>query len=159
MVAAVRSVAMRRLGLLLLGFYGGLLAAAALTKRALPSQGDEESDEVALMAILGGVELASRARAFRGGAMLAWFGGVAVDLREAQLAPGAHLTVNALFGGVAIRVPVGWRVESSLHALAGGVEVNVPEPEDPEAPTLTIEGRAAFGGIAIAAKDDDADGA
>jgi Cell wall-active antibiotics response 4TMS YvqF len=143
---------MRRLGLLLLGFNAGVLAAAALVKKAFPSRGDEESDEVALVAILGGVELKSRARAFRGGSMLAWFGGVAVDLREATLAPDASLTVSALFGGVALRVPEGWRIESSVRALAGGVDVKVPEPEDPNAPTLRIDGLAGFGGVAIGAK-------
>jgi hypothetical protein len=145
---------MRRLGLLVLGFYAGLIAAAALVKRAFPSRGDAESDEVALVAILGGVELKSRAHAFRGGSMLAWFGGVAVDLQEATLAPGAHLTVSALFGGIAIRVPQGWRVESNVRALAGGVEVKVPEPEDP-APTLTVDGLAGFGGVAIGMKADE----
>ena len=61
-------------------------------KRALPSRGDAESDEVALVAIFDGVKLESRSQAFRGGSMLAWFGGVAVDLREAQLAPGALIS-------------------------------------------------------------------
>jgi Cell wall-active antibiotics response 4TMS YvqF len=145
---------MRRLGVFFLGFYAGLVAAAALLKRALPSYGDEESDEVALTAIFGGIELKSRAQAFRGGSMLAWFGGIAVDLREAQLAPNARLTVGALFGGVAIRVPMGWRVESSLRPIAGGVDVQVPDPEDPNAPTLIIEGLAGFGGVAIGAKAD-----
>ena len=69
--------------------------------------------------------------------MLAWFGGVAVDLREAQLAPGRAAVAHSLFGGIAIRVPVGWRVESSARALSGGVAVDVPEPDDPDAPTLT----------------------
>jgi hypothetical protein len=147
---------MRRLGLFLFGFYAGLIAAAALVRRALPSRGDEESDEVALMAILNGVELKSRAQSFRGGSMLAWFGGVAVDLREAQLAPEAHLSVSAIFGGIAIRVPPGWRVESNVRAFAGGVEISVPEPEDPNAPTLEIEGMAGFGGVAIGVKSTDA---
>ena len=147
---------MRRLGLFLFGFYAGLIAAAALVRRALPSRGDEESDEVALMAILNGVELKSRAQSFRGGSMLAWFGGVAVDLREAQLAPEAHLSVSAIFGGIAIRVPPGWRVESNVRAFAGGVEISVPEPEDPNAPTLRIEGMAGFGGVAIGVKSTDA---
>lgn len=155
MVSGGTLVPVRRLGLFLLGFYTGLIAAAALVRRALPSRGDEQSDEVALMAILNGVELKSRAQAFRGGSMLAWFGGVAVDLREAQLAPGAHLSVSAIFGGVAIRVPVGWRVESNVRALAGGVEVDVPEPEDPDAPTLKIDGTAGLGGVAIGAKAAD----
>jgi hypothetical protein len=146
----VRTV--RALGLLTLGAWGGFQAAAALTKRAIPSRGDEESDELALVAIYDGIDLKSRATAFRGGSMLAWFGGISVDLREATLAPGAHLTVNTLFGGVAIRVPAGWRLDSSLTALAGGVDVKAPEPEDPDAPTLTLDGRALFGGIAVGAK-------
>lgn len=146
----------RGLGLILLGAVGGVAGAAAVVKRVLPSTGDEESDEVALVAIFDGVELESRASAFRGGSMLAWFGGVAVDLRGATLAPGARLSVHSLFGGVAIRVPPGWRIESSLHALAGGVDVRSSEPDDPAAPTLTVEGMALFGGIAVGSRADDA---
>jgi len=156
MLATLRSLAMRRLrglGLLLLGFYGGFLAATALVKRMFPSRGDADSDEVALVAIRDGVRLQSRAQAFRGGSMLAWFGGVSADLRQATLAPGAHLTASAVFGGIAIEVPAGWRVESTASTLAGGVAVNVPEPEDPAAPTLTVDCMATFGGVAIKVGD------
>jgi len=142
----------RALRLTALGAVAGVAASGALLKRALPTRGDEESDEITLVAAFDGVELRSRATAFRGGSILTWFGGVAVDLREATLAPDAHLSVNSVFGGVAIRVPVGWRVESGMRALAGGVEVSVPEPEDPAAPTLTLEGLALFGGIAVGTK-------
>ena len=147
---------LRALALITFGTIAGFVAAAAALKRTLPSRGDAESDEVALVAILDGVELESRASAFRGGSMLAWFGGIAVDLREATLAPGARLSVHSLFGGVAIRVPPGWRVESSMHALAGGVDVSAPEPEDADAPTLMLDGLALFGGIAVGAKVADA---
>lgn len=142
----------RTLGLVLLGGVGGVAGAAAVVKRILPSSGGEESDEVALVAIFDGVELESRASAFRGGSLLAWFGGVAVDLRGATLAPGARLSVHSLFGGVAIRVPAGWRIESSLHALAGGVDVRSSDPDDPAAPTLTVEGMAVFGGISVGSR-------
>jgi Cell wall-active antibiotics response 4TMS YvqF len=155
MLAAVVSGVVRlvrTLGLFVVGFYAGLMTAAALVKRALPSRGDAESDEVAIFAIFGGAELKSRAQAFRGGSMLAWFGGVAVDLREATLAPGAELHAGALWGGVAIAVPEGWRVEATTRSLAGGVDVKVPEPEDPDAPILKVAASAAFGGVAIATK-------
>jgi hypothetical protein len=142
----------RALLLFKLGFWAGAIASAALMKRMFPSRGDAESDEVALVAILDGVEMKSRAQAFTGGSMFAWLGGIAVDYREAQLAPDAHLDVRSLFGGIAIRVPAGWRVESHVKAIAGGVQVDVPDPESDDAPTLRLDGFAAFGGIAVGAK-------
>ena len=53
-------------------------------------------------------------------------------------------------------MPTGWHVESKAQALGGGVAVNVPAPDDPEAPTLTIDGFVLFGGIAIGARVADA---
>jgi hypothetical protein len=145
-----------KLGLLLLAFWGGFMAAAAAVKRVLPSRGDSESDEVALMAVFDGQELRSEARAFRGGSMLAWYGGIDADLRDAQLAPGgAHLSVGALFGGVSIRVPSGWRVEKTMRAVAGGVEVSGENPEDPDAPTLVLDGYALCGGVAVSRKQPE----
>ena len=135
-----------------LGFWAGTFASAALLKRSFPSRGDAESDEVRLVAILDGIELKSRAQAFRGGSMFTWFGGIAVDLREAQLAPEAHLEVGSLFGGIALWVPAGWRVETDVQSLGGGVAIDVPEPEDAAAPTLRVTGFSAFGGIAVGAK-------
>jgi hypothetical protein len=142
----------RALLLFKLGFWTGMFASAALLKRALPSKGDEESNEVALVAALNGIELKSRAQAFSGGSMLSWLGGIAVDLREAQLAPNARLDLHSAFGGIAIRVPTGWRVESNVKSLAGGVAVNVPEPDAEDAPTLRLDGFTVFGGVAVGAK-------
>lgn len=146
----------RALGLMTFGSFAGLAGAAAFAKRAFPSKGDAASDEVALVAIFDGIEMKSRATAFRGGTMLAWFGGIAVDLREAQLAPDAHLTLHSFQGGIAVRVPLGWRVESRLKGITGGVAVNAPDPEDPAAPTLTLDGFALLGGIAVGARASEA---
>ena len=105
-----------------------------------------------LVAIFDGIELKSRATAFTGGSMLAWFGGIAVDLRDANLAPGAQLSLHALFGGIAIKTPPSWRIESKGTALAGGIDVRTPAQNDPEAPVLTLTATSLFGGIAIGAK-------
>ena len=137
-----------------LGFWAGMLAAAALMKRMFPSRGDADSDEVDRVAILDGVAIKSRAQAFRGGSMFSWLGGIAVDLRGARLAPDAHLDVRSLFGGIAIRVPPGWRIESDVKAIGGGVAVNAPDPETDGSPTLRLEGFSAFGGIAVGAKPE-----
>jgi hypothetical protein len=148
---------MRRLRSLLLfelGVWAGLAAGAAFVKAAVPSRGDEDSDEVSLVAVLDGIDLKSRAKAFKGGSMLAWLGGIAVDLREAELGPEARLSVRTLFGGIAIKTPPTWRVESSVKALAGGVDVRTPAADDLSAPVLTLEGLALFGGVAVGAKVD-----
>ena len=142
----------RGLLLLKLGAWLGMMGAAAFVRRAVPSHGDEESDELQLVAVFDGVELTSRATAFRGGSMLAWFGGISVDLREAELAPGAQLTLHTLFGGIQVTTPTTWRVESELTALAGGADARTPVQDDPDAPVLTITGRALFGGIMVGAK-------
>jgi hypothetical protein len=144
--------ALRGVLLFKLGAVAGMMAAAAFVRRAVPSQGDEESDELHLVAVFDGVTLASRARAFTGGSMLAWYGGIEVDLRDADLAPDARLSLHTLFGGIAIKTPPGWRVESELKAVAGGVDTRTPSQDDPDAPVLTLTGTALFGGIAVGAK-------
>jgi len=141
-------------GLLLfkLGAWAGMMAAAAFVRRAVPSQGDEESDELHLVAVFDGIKLESRAKEFTGGSMLAWYGGIDVDLREVELAPGARLDLRTLFGGIAITTPPGWRVESEMKALAGGVDTRTSSQDDPDAPMLTLTGTALFGGISVGAK-------
>lgn len=148
---------LRSIGLLTIGAWGGFMAAALALKRVLPSRGDATSDEVALVAVFDGRQLRSEAHAFRGGSMLAWFGGVEADLREATLAPGARISVAAIFGGVALRVPAGWRVRSTVRSIAGGVEVSGEDPEDPDAPLLELDGFAFSGGVAVSRKQPGGD--
>ena len=148
-----------RLLIFKLGAWLGMMAAAAFVKRALQSRGDEESDELALVAVFDGIELESRAGAFRGGSMLAWFGGIEVDLRNAELAAGAQLSVHTLFGGVEVTTPPHWRVEANAKALAGGVVTPTDSGHDPDAPVLTLTGLVVFGGIEVRARESGRAGA
>ena len=132
-----------------LGVWVGLAAGAAFAKRALPRGADEESEELSLVAIFDGIELESRAKTFRGGSMLAWFGGIDVDLSTTELAPGARLSANTLFGGIAVKTPPGWRVQSTVKALVGGVDARTPAADDPDAPLLRLDGLALVGGISV----------
>ena len=143
---------LRALVIFKLGAVAGMAAAAAFVKRAVPSRGDEDSNELSLVAVLDGVELESRATAFEGGSLLAWYGGIELDLRRAVLAPGAQLSVHTLFGGIEITTPPGWRVDSTVGTLAGGVDVRTPAQDDPDAPVLALTGLALFGGVAVGAK-------
>ena len=127
----------------------GVAIAAAFAKRTVTSRGDEDSDELALVAIFDGIDLKSRARSFRGGSLLAWFGGIALDLTGAELGDGARLSVNTFLGGVAIKTPPNWRIEGNVRSVFGGVKTESQAQGDPDAPVLTVEGMALLGGIAL----------
>ena len=125
---------LRSLVLVIVGFWAGIFTSARILKRILRSRGDASSDEVALVAIFDGIKLESRSGAFRGGSMFAWYGGIAVDLRSAELAPDAHLTVHALWGGIAIKVPPEWHVESTAKRADRG---HIDRRSAPGAPRRT----------------------
>ena len=130
---------------------GSLLAGAAIAKQRLPSVGNEESNEVALTAILEPLEFESHATAFKGGSLLTWFGGGDVDLRGVRLDPGgATLTVKTLFGGGRLFVPESWNVDLRVRAVFGGsADIRPAYERAPDAPTLVVDGFAVFGGFAV----------
>jgi len=146
-------------------FLLGLLGALALAGLALPplaavvarsrlagtEETDETSDEINLVAIFEGVDVANSAAAFRGGSVLAWYGGGDLDLRDATLDPaGARLRARSIFGGLRILVPASWPVEVHSVGLFGGVGNGTdPATADPASPTLTIDALSVFGGLAI----------
>lgn len=128
-----------------------LFGLAALAARLLlVSRGEPDSDEIDLVTIFEGLHLRSHASAFMGGATLAVFGGIVLDLRRAHLGPtGANLEVNVLFGGTVIIVPPDWRVEVESKNIMGGLDRSHQQPDDPEAPVLSIKARTVFGGLQI----------
>jgi len=112
------------------------------------------ADEVQLVAIFDQLAFRSDARSFRGGSVDCWFGGGAVDLRDATLDPdGATLRMRTIFGGGQIVVPESWRVVNDVVVIAGGVaDTRSPADRPDDAPELRLEGLAAFGGFVIASE-------
>ena len=147
----------------LIGLLGVLslvaLAAPALaamrekTRRASEGRDtfDETADELDVAAIFDSLDVVSRSIAFRGGDVIAWYGGGTLDLRQATLDPdGAELRVRAMFGGLEIAVPTTWPVE--VHAARSSRERAtraIPHDVDPSLPTLVVDAQAIFGGVAI----------
>lgn len=128
------------------------VARQVVTRRL--TEGDSESNEFSLAAVIGGAERASTATALRHGRVVAACGGVDLDLRAAKLDPaGAELLVEAYLGGVNVRVPNEWRVAVDTRSSAGGVETNVAELETlpDDSPMLHVEAIARLGGIVVTA--------
>lgn len=149
---------MRVIGRLSALFLGGLIVAAVVSaiaahraKRDFVPLADPEADEIRLAAIFEPISFRSTARNFRGGSIDCRFGGGVVDLREATLDPdGALLKVTAMFGGGQILVPEGWRVSTRVLGIGGAGDARPRVERAEDAPHLTIEGTAIFGGFGVA---------
>jgi hypothetical protein len=143
----------RLIGLLIggtiLAAIGAAMAAMSIKRSTTPKH-DPEADEVRLVAIFGPLAFRSRARAFRGGTIDCWFGGGLIDLRDATLDPaGATLEVKTIFGGAQLVVPADWQVTTRVVGLGGAGDGRPAMDRPADAPRLTIEGVAAFGGIGV----------
>ena len=137
---------------------GGPVALIAIGLWVLVFQGRVSSGEVTdgnaidVFVAFGGREISVRSDAFRGGPITALFGGVELDLTGARLdRDGATLEMVAMFGGVEIKVPRGWKVEQSGPSIFGGFSDETPKGETlpANAPVLKIHALTLFGGGSI----------
>jgi len=109
-----------------------------------------------LVAIFSGAERKGRWLVEPQTNVVAVFGGVELDLRQAVLSQ-REITINivAIFGGVSVTVPPGVRVSNSLVAILGGCSLPPEDATDPEAPLVRLTGFAMFGGIDVKRRDAD----
>jgi predicted membrane protein len=118
--------------------------------RGLGNQTPTANDRVSTFNLFSGSEIASNSKSFRGGRVGAIFGGSEIDLRDATLVPDAVLDVFAVFGGVEIYVPHGWRVEINGFPVFGGFEnTTTKENLSEDAPRLRIDATVIFGGLEV----------
>lgn len=106
------------------------------------------------IAVFSGIEKRITGKHFSGGRMVAIFGGIEIDLWQAEMeGDEAVLQIDAIFGGVEIRVPDTWLVTSHGQGVFGGYNdsTRLRPATDPSQPkkTLVIRGAAIFGGVEI----------
>lgn len=112
--------------------------------------GGESRDEmIDVVTIFSGRNVVNTAPQFRGGSVIAVFGGAEVDLTGATISDQVVLDAVAVFGGIEVRVPYGWRVAMVGPAIFGGHDNKVATPTDPDAPTLRVQATAIFGGVEV----------
>jgi hypothetical protein len=103
-------------------------------------------------AVMAGMERRFRAGVFGGGVVNSVMANVELDLREATLADArAELEVNAVLGGIVLRVPRGWAVVNEATPVMGAIEDHTEPPAATETrrDTLVLRGAAVMGGIEI----------
>jgi hypothetical protein len=104
-------------------------------------------------AVFGGGKRRIVVSDFRGGKVDAVFGGFEIDLRNCDIAgDSAVLELNAVFGGVELRIPENWSVVCKGAGVFGGYsdETHHPTPgQFPNFKQLICKGGAVFGGVVI----------
>ncbi|MCK4306411.1 MAG: hypothetical protein KAY24_19370 [Candidatus Eisenbacteria sp.] len=104
-------------------------------------------------AVFGGGERRVTAHNFRGGEITACFGGIDLDLRDAQIeGQEAVIEVLVMFGGIDIIVPHDWEVALEPVTIFGGCDDNRRPPEKPPDSArkrLVIRGTIIFGGLDV----------
>jgi LiaF transmembrane domain/Cell wall-active antibiotics response LiaF, C-terminal len=102
-----------------------------------------------VFALLGYIQRALSAKDFRGGSATAVMGGCEIDLGKASIEGGeAVINTFALWGGIEIRVPADWMVETRGTALLGAFEDTSRRPDD-DGKKLIVTGIAVMGGVEV----------
>jgi hypothetical protein len=105
------------------------------------------------VAIFSGFKRRTTSKNFKGGKILAIFGGFQIDLRQADIdGDSAAVEAISLMGGGEIKVPYTWDVVMEGIGFMGGyVDETDPTPPSTGAPRkrLIVKGAAIMGGIVV----------
>ena len=130
----------------------GALAVAGLVWARRKNEGDDSTAGIRRVVVMNGVQLRPHNRELSRVRLDAVMGGGEVDLSGLSPVPGGvDVTVHALMGGAAIRVPAGWRVWCGMQAVAGGVGLatGVQRTDDERGADLRLHGWAVMGGVGV----------
>ncbi len=133
-----------------------LALGAALVRRAarsgvprVPAPVLDPSRHLDVSVFMGGVKRALSAQDFRGGNAWAVMGGCEIDLSKASIADGeVVINVFAFWGGIEIKIPADWMVESRGTALLGAFEDTSRRPDD-DRKKMIVTGMAIMGGVEV----------
>ncbi|MFW6422200.1 MAG: LiaF transmembrane domain-containing protein, partial [Candidatus Bipolaricaulota bacterium] len=112
-----------------------------------------DRDSLNSIALFSGQSSKVVSPSFKGGSIVALFGGSDVDLSGAGIfGEEARFDVFAMFGGADIVVPEGWEVVAKGVPLFGGFDDKTstpPQAEGGESPRLVIDYLVLFGGVDV----------
>jgi len=102
-------------------------------------------------AFMGGIKKNILSKNFKGGEIVAVFGGTEINLLQADFESSATLDITCVFAGVKLIVPANWEVNSELVSAFGSVEDkrSVQPKTEGAVKTLVLKGSVFFGGIDI----------
>ena len=128
---------------------GASLVVGAFRRQRESGTSAEASDYANAFVMMGGVGHKLISTQFRGGEATAVMGGVELDLRNARAAtPTVVIHVMAWWGGIEIRVPKDWQVQSEVLPIMAGYE-DTTKNEGEVRTQLVVKGLVVMGGVEV----------
>lgn len=111
----------------------------------------DSTDHININCTFAGVDRKLLSKDFHGGKINTTFGGVELDLTQADLAADALLKIEVTFGGLVLVLPPHWDVDIEVSNVFAGVEDKRPFPQAgvDKSKVLKIRGAVSFGGLEI----------
>ncbi len=107
----------------------------------------DSDDVIEDVAVFAGSERSINSESFKGGKILAVFGGSKIDMSKVTLAPGVNeLEITCVFGGTSLIVPPDWNIKVEVFNIFGGYEVKRNPSMVDLNKILVIKGVTVFGG-------------
>lgn len=113
---------------------------------------DELKDEKIMdsqMAVFSGTDRVYNNEAFTGANLVAVFGGVDLDLRNAKFTKDTVIKAFCMFGGIDIKVPENVQVKIKSGFIFGGVTDERKGEENKSKYTIYLDAAGGFGGVSI----------
>jgi len=135
--------------LLLVG--GSLVWRVVAGDRPRRVRASEDPDaHLSSFAVMSGNEIRSVAAGFRGADLVAFMGGVVLDLTQSKIeAEQATIDAYVLWGGVEIKVPKEWTVVSQVVPFMGAYEDKTQPSSAVPTKRLVVRGAVVMGGIEV----------
>jgi len=114
--------------------------------------GNTDEDFLDTTSIFGGVKKNVISKDFKGGNLLNIFGGVDIDLSQADINGTVILDVTQVFGGIKLVIPSHWEIKTEITSILGGVEdkrKNLSSLNIADGKVLIIRGTSVLAGIDI----------
>ena len=111
----------------------------------------DKNDILDSVNVFGGSHQNVYSKNFKGGDVIAIFGGADINLTQADFKEEITLDIVAIFGGAKIIIPPGWQVKSEVTAIFGGLDDKraIAPANDGPRKIVIIKGVALFGGVDI----------
>src|SRR5699024_9555161 len=111
----------------------------------------DEDSFVQIENTFGGIDRSFISKKLKGGYIKNTFGGVSINLTQANFEGTIDIHVENIFGGITLYVPTNWKVVAKLDSHLSGIDDNsfFEDKTDEDIKYLILKGKSIFGGIEI----------